>query len=156
MKLSNHIARRLIAAGVATASAGVILAGAAFAHGPGSGPSPQTLVTERSAGQNSIGRQRADYGGPLDPLIAQQIRNARRQRAAEVITEHSAGQGAVVEHDVRSSSATPVPLKVAAPAGFDWDDAGIAAAATLGLAFCAIGLMALAVRRRRATAHASV
>jgi hypothetical protein len=156
MELSNHIARRLIAAGAAAALAGAILAGAAFAHGPGSGPSPQTLVTERSAGQNSIGRQPADYRGPLDPGIAREIRNARRQRAAEVVTEHSAGQGAFVEHVVRSSSATPVPPKLAGPAGFDWGDAGIGAAATLGLAFSAIGLTALAVRRRRTTAHASV
>lgn len=57
-------------------------------------------------------------------------------------------------HRGASSSASPSP-RVVKSSGFDWRDASIGGAATLGLLLIAGGTTALAVRRRRTIARVS-
>src|SRR5439155_17935854 len=75
------------------------------------------LLTENSAGQNRPGNNAA-ANVPLDPIIANAVRN------------HSRGHAS-------STAAASVPA--ASPNGFDWGDAGIGAGTSFGAMLFALG-----------------
>jgi len=89
-----------------------------------------TRITEHSAGQNGTGHTSAAApNGPLDPTMAAAIR--------------ASSNGG---NDASSSTAAAVPA--VASSGFDWSDAWIGVAITIGATVLAVGA-GLLVRRSR-------
>ena len=107
------------------------------------GQTSSALITEHSLGQNGPAST-AVRCGQLDPWAYRLVCSGsgsgadRTTRVAEVAT-----------------SSTASGSQVSQSTGFDWLDASVGAAATLGLLLLVGGAGAFALRRRRTIAHVS-
>jgi hypothetical protein len=106
-----------------------------------------SLLTEHSAGQNSIAQTASEVGGGLDPWAKNALRG--RNGSTALNTKYSAGQN---NPNADHSSAAADVSQARGPNRFDWSDAGVGAGAALGLVLVA-GAGMLALRRRDALAH---